>query len=403
MGNPTQRQRVNYRTEVTAVQSGPEELSPGSAELGYKFINHIHRPVTVLTRTGLRLIIPYKPAVRPLQTPKKPGLLDNEQRFIIRVKVIANPDVILDTTELSSDCGRETSQEAKAYRDSVRISDAKLMRGVREEAWVEYVIPASDFDANNGVLFLQHIDLQLSVLDQASTAPHPFSLLGQRNRDAFEFKEDLAPRGVFYGVYIRDHNRQFGARFMNINNFVYGVPVKSDDGSDERDGVYCVHSGQSESEFVPNRVMVEYYTFEEAEEKLGLFQTWREAKTLGNPQERFKRDYEERLQILKNEELELREVQAANNVALEERKDQLRREMMEYEHQLLRIQNLNKIILAELDRRDQNYRREMAILKEITDARSSERKEVGEIIKLIPTIITTVATYVAAYKKIKSL
>lgn len=398
-----ERQQRNYRTQVVPVLSGPEGLTPGSAELGFQFINHLHRPVTVLTRTGMRLIIPYRPPripVRPDKT-KKPSPLDNEPRFIIRAKVHAHHDVILDTTELSNDCGVKTSVEAQAYCDSVRMSEDKIARRQTQDAWVEYIIPATDFDANGGVLFLQNIDLQVSVLDQASTAPHPYSLLGQRNRDAFNFKEDMTPRGVFYGVYIRDKDNHFGQRFININGHVFGVPVLTDE-SQDRDGVYFVNCGRTTSSFVPARVFVEYVPFEEADDKLGLYQTYREALTLGDPQERFKREYELRVQELKNEELQFREERAASERELDTIKERQRREMMEYEHQLLKITQLNKLIAAELERRDQIYKREMMILKDITEGRSASRKEAGEIIKLIPTIITTVATYVAAYKKLKS-
>jgi hypothetical protein len=400
-----ERQRRNYRTQVVPVLSGPEGLTPAQAELGFQFVNHLHRPVTVLTRTGLRLIIPYRPrfsSPRPDKGTKKPGPLDNEPRFVIRAKVHAHHDVILDTTELSNDCGVKTSVEAQAYLDSVQMSTDKIVRKQTQDAWVEYIIPATDFDANGGVLFLQHIDLQVSILDQASTAPHPYSMLGQRNRDAYDFKEDMAPRGVFYGVYIRDKDNHFGERFININGHVYGVQVLTDE-STERDGVYYVHCGRTNSSFVPTRVCTEYFSFEEADEKLGLYQTYREALALGDPQEKFKREYETRIQTLKNDELQLKEDRAAQERELDAIRDRQRREMMEYEHQLLRIQQLNKLIAAELERREQIYKREMMILKEITDGRSAERKEAGEIIKLLPTIITTVATYVAAYKKLKSL
>lgn len=282
------------------------------------------------------------------------------------------------------------------------MSEDKIARKQTQDAWVEYIIPATDFDAEGGVLFLQHIDLQVSILDQASTAPHPFSILGQRNRDAYDFKEDMAPKGVFYGVYIRDKDNHFGERFININGHVYGVPVLQDE-STERDGVYYVHCGRTTSSFVPTRVCTEYFSFEEADEKLGLYQTYREALSLGDPQERFKREYEIRIQTLKNDEAQLKEERAAQERELDAIRDRQRREMMEYEHQLLKIQQLNKLIAAELERREQIYKREMQILKEITDGRSAERKEAGEIIKLIPTIITTVATYVAAYKKLKTL
>jgi len=355
----------------------------------------------------MRLIIPYNPRrIAPSRHPdknKKQAPLSNEPRFIIRAKIHAHHDVNLDTTELSNDCGVKTSSEAQAYQDALQIAEDKLGRtNEMQSAWVEYTIPASDFDANGGVLFLQNIDLQVSVLDQASTAPHPFSLLGQRNRDAYDFKEDMTPRGVFYGVYIRDKDNHFGQRFININGHVYGIPVLTDE-TTERDGVYFIHCNRTTSSFVPTRVFTEFYPFDEADEKLGLYQTYREALTLGDPQERFKREYELRIQQLKNDELQFKEDRAAQEREMDAIRERHRREQAEYEHQILKIGQLNRLISAELERREQIYRREMQILREITDGRSAERKEAGEIIKLIPTIITTVATYVAAYKKLKSL
>lgn len=333
---------------------------------------------------------------------KKPNPLDHTPRFIIRSKVVTGGDVILDTTELSNDSGHVTTVESQAILDSVQITEDRLIRSQRTEAWVEYHIPAEDFDAQGGVLFLQNLDLQVSILDQASTAPHPFSLLGQRNRDAFDFKEKLAPQGVIYGVYIKDRDRQHGPRFVNINGIVYGVPVIDDDES-ALDGVYCITTGRTNSNFVTQRTLTEFFTFEEADEKLGLYGSYRDAHSLGNPQEKFKRDYEERKNQLSMEELAFREERTKAERLAEQAKDCMRRAMMEYEHQRMRIDQLNKIVALELDRREQHFRREMMILKELTEATGHSRRETTEIIKLIPTIITTVATYVAMYKKLKSL
>ncbi len=402
MGNSIRPQR-NYRTQVVPVPAGAEDLDPSTAELGFQFFNYLHRPVTVLTRTGARVIIPYRPHSRPPpKVGKKPTPIDNSPRFIIRSKIHVNHDVILDTTELSNDLGHTTSVEAQALLDSVQYMEDKLARGVRKSAWVEYHIPAEDFDAQGGVLFLQNIDLQVSVLDQASTPPHPFSFLGVRNRDAYDFKEELAPKGVFYGVYIRDRDRQYGARYININGVVYGVPIV-DDGEDCRDGVYQITSGRTTSDFVPRRVLTEYFTFEEADEKLGLYQTYHQALTLGNPQEKFKREIEERKQKLTLEELAFREERATAEREAELARDRMRRMMMEYEHEAKRLDQLNRLYGAELERRDQNFRREMQLLKEISTAREYERRESMEILKLIPTLIATAATYAAAWKKLKSL
>lgn len=406
MGNSTPRQQRNYRTQVVPVSGGHDGYVPGSAELGFQFINYLHRPVTVLLRTGIRMIIPYKPRAHQVHSRQgKKGSVPlgaETSRFIIRVKVCTSNDVNLDTTELSNDFGRATSVEAQAFLDSIQISEDRLVRLAATTAWVEYHIPAEDFDANGGVLFLQNLDLQVSVLDQASTAPHPFSIQGQRNRDAYEFKQDMAPKGVFYGVYIRDRDRQFGHRFININGTVYGVPVL-DTEDDALDGVYCITSGRTTSSFVPQRVYTEFYTFDEADEKLGLYQTWAEASALGDPEGRFKREHEERIQTLKLEELAFKEERAASEREFEQLRDAYRRAQMEYDFELKRLDQVNRLYAAELERRDQMNRYQMTVLKEVMEINGHGRRESTEILKLIPTVLTTVATYVVAYKKIKSL
>jgi hypothetical protein len=404
MGNPQAHQPRNYRTKVVPVSSGQDTVSMGSVELGYQFFNHIHRPVTVLTRTGMRVVIPYRPQKRaPKPAKKNPAPLINEPCFIVRVKLITTVDVILDTSELSNDLGQETSAEAKAYLDAVQISEDKIApRGGFNAHWVEYHIPQSDFDAEGGVLFLQNLDFSISILDQASTAPHPFSILGQRNRDAYNFKDEMAPKGLFYGAYIRDKDGQFGNRFININGTVHGVSIITEE-TGERDGVYFITSKRTTSSFVPQRTLVEYYPLEEANEKIGLYLTYNDALTLGNPSDVYKRELEERARFLKSEEMRFKEERAQMEHETEKQRELYKRAMMAYENELRRIDALNRLINAEMDTREKNYRREMMILKEILDARGHDRREAGEIIKLIPTVITTIAMYVAAYKKIKTL
>ena len=382
---------------------GVETLGQNTVELSYQFVNHLHRSVTVLTRTGMRIIVPYRPMGRLTKPAKKNSApLMLEPCFIVRVKLVTAPDVILDVSELSNDLGHATSVESKAYLEAAQAVEDKISRTSQNVQWVEYSIPQSDFDSEGGILFLQNLDLSLSVLDQASTPAHPFSLLGQRNRDAHKFKQEMAPTGVFYGVYIRDKDGQFGKRFMNINGVVHGVDIINDE-SEARDGVYFITSKRSTSSFIPQRVLVEYHPLEEADEKLGLYLTYNDAATFGNPNEVFKRECEERARALKVEEQEWKTEKLRLDNEAEVKREQYKRELMEYEHQLRKIDKLNGLIDAELALRDKNYRREMMILKEVLDAKGHERREAAEIIKLIPTVITTIATYVAAYKKIKSL
>ncbi len=352
----------------------------------------------------MRIIVPYTPWHHNPHHKGKKGIYTPAMQpcFIVRGRVATHHDVILDTSELSNDNGLTTSVEAQAYTESVQVMQDSLIRRSQSAACVEYRIPEEDFDSNNGVLFLQNIDLQVSILDQSLTPPHPHSMLGQRNRDAHAFRQDLVSTGVFYGIYIRDQCREFGERFVNVNGNVMYVPVK-DDLSDERDGVYVISSGKLKSQVPHDRVFVEYYPFEEADEKLGLYKTYNEALTLGNPEDKMRRELEERKQALQLEDLEWKRARAQHERQVELERDQMRAAMMKYEYQLSRIGQLNKLFAAELDRREMQHRREMAIIKDILGTRDHERRESMEIFKLIPTVITTVATYVAAYKKLKAL
>lgn len=408
----------NYRTEVVAVPGDVESVTSGTADLGFYFVNHIRRPVTVLTRTGLRIVVPYTPWRHNPQHRGKKGLYAPPDKpcFIIRSRIDTHRDVILDTNELSDDRGHVTSEEARAYSESLQISHDRLGRQTQSWACVEYRIPEEDFDTFGGILFLQNIDLQVSILDEASTHAHPYSITGQRNRDAHQFLESFTDQGLFYGLYIRDRGREYGERYVNVNGSIHKVPVVDGD-PDDRDGVYIVTKGLLKSQHNSKRVKVEHYTFEEADEKLGLYRTYNEAITLGKPEERLKRDLEDRRQELEDrkieleerkqqwvlEEMEAKRERVLLERALEKERDDMRIAMLQYEKQQQRINQLNKLMAAALDRREMIYRREMAILKDILDERGHERRESMEIIKLIPTIITTVATYAALIKKLKSL
>jgi len=274
---------------------------------------------------------------------------------------------------------------------------------------VEYVIPVEDFDRNGGTLYLQNLDIQVSLLGSRKVPPHPHSYLGQRDRDAYAFGTTMVPQGFFYGIYIRDRDGQYGQRFVNIEGEVYAVRVVHDPSGTELDGVYVVTSNRTGDTHHTDRNAVEYYSFDEADSKLGLYPSYNEAKSFGNIQERNKREYEDRAnelrlreQALKAERMEVEHQNALNASRNDYLKELNRVKMMEYDRAMKKLEYGRKLVEEQLTRREQFFKRESQIAKELAESRSGKQKEVMEIVKLIPTIFTACITLGQLYTKIKT-
>lgn len=360
-----------------------------AGEFGYQIFNTMFRPVFVATRTGIRFEVPRQ----SVNVNSNPGVL-------IRVKVSASPSVNLDVSGLSNDKGTKAStKEAAAYIAAVQSASAKALGQAHRVCFVDYVIPEEDFDNNGGLLFLQSLDIQLSVLSAANTPYHPYSISGQRDRDAYALRASTEIN-TMYGVVIRDKDGFFGSRFLNINGEVYRVPVIRD--GQEPDGVYRHVTGRTTGEFTVDRTAVEFFEFEEADKELGLYLTYNDALSLGNQAEKNKREYETQANTFKQAELQAKIHQAQADAAFSREKEAMRLHTALREHKLREFELVQQELEAEMNRRETLLRRDILLLKELSEKSGYIRRETTDLMKTIPMLITSGIALVVAIQKLRS-
>jgi hypothetical protein len=388
MGKNPQQPR-HYRTKVVASTGERFQNLSAAGEFGYQIFNTMYRSLFVATRAGVRFEVPRQ----SVRVNKDPGVL-------IRVKVAASPSVNLDVSGLSNDKGTKAStQEATAYIGAIESAAAKALGQASRVCYVDYKIPEEDFDNNGGLLFLQNLDIQLSVLSAANTPHHPYSISGQRDRDAYALRQSKEIT-TMYGVTIRDKDGYFGNRFLNINGEVYRVPVIRD--GQEPDGVYRHVTGRTTGEFTVDRTAVEFFEFEEADKELGLYLTYNEALALGNQADKNKREYEEKANAHRQAELQAKLYQSQADAAFSREKEAMRLHAARREHALRELELAQQALEVALNQREALLRRDILLLKELSEKSSYARRETADLMKTIPMLITSGIALVVAIQKLRS-
>lgn len=373
-------------------EAGRYGPSPQTA-LGFEFHNGTGEDVTIVTRTGVQIEIP------PLRGARF-------HHFAIVSKYRLGFNVNVDTSGLLNDEGHKTSLEAEKidgalFRDGIRPG-----QGLAPEAEIEYRISRQEFHEHGGSLYLPNLDLCLSVLNRHYVPRHPFSKAGLRQamieNDPFLSRGE----GLSYQIRIVDSRDQFGHRYVNVGGKVYLIrPTRH---SDVADGVYVSRPVPAAGETPMLLPQSDYYSFEEADEALRLYKTFMEAKTHGDPQVEYKRELDERNHQLKREKQDWDQLAHERNVEWETQKRAWEREREEAKREQAQREEELKRRDAELSRMEHDYslreaqiKRDTLLLKEVFDERNHRRKELIEVLKYVPALVTGVGAIFAAYKKLQ--
>lgn len=369
----------------------------GQAKFQFEFFNGLGCNVIVTTRTGVRFIIP---EIRN----------SSFRGFVVRTTYGTSHGVKVDTHELLNDAGLTTTQEA-ALLDSQLTRDTQRMaaRYVQPDGVLDYLISAREFEQMGGSVYLENLDLTVSVNEGPFVPSHPYSLKGMRQQLAAGILADEA-KGLSYSIRIIDRLGRFGDRYVNIGGEVFQVRAERNNG-ELADGVYAVSqlpaTGMVHHGFEQGRAV--HYKFEEADKALQLYSTYNDAKTLGNPQDVYKRELEEHAHRNKLEEMEFRERKARWERESDERKREFETEQHKAKLKLMEREELirnreHNLSLQEHEFRykENQLKRDQLILKDSYENRSMDRKEVQEILKHIPLLITGIGGIVLAIKKLKS-
>ena len=361
--------------------------------LSFEFHNGTGEDITVVTRTGVQIQIP----------PLRGARFHN---FVIVTKYAAGFNVFVDTGGSSYDQGHSSSLEAKKIESAVFKTEYG-QSGSRNTATVEYQISRQEFAESGGSLYLPNLDLLVSSLSYKYVPHHPFSKAGVRQTMIDNDPLLNSNEGLSFNVRIVDKLARFGDRFVNIDGKVYRIRAIRE--SQVADGVYVVShvpASGNHDYLIPK---AEYYTFEEADKALSLYLTYNEAKTLGNPQDVYKRELDERNHQLKIQQQDWerekfdreRELAEARRL-FEEERDRIKREQMAREEEIRQRQHVLDVLERDAAITKAQYERDTLFVKETLEARSARRKETIEVLKYVPAVIAAVGAIYAAYKKLKS-
>ena len=365
------------------------------AAFGFEFFNSLNTTVVVMTRTGVKYHIP------PMAGASFKG-------FVVRTNYRVVAGVNVDTHDLWNDSGHATTAEAELIAKVVSRDDTVVKAGRYPHAGlVDYVVQYSDFEDYGGSVYLSNLDLTLSILPIEDAPPHPYSLVGMRQSVAAEVEELVERKGLTYQIRIVDRLGRFGDRYVNLGGEVFQIRAERNC-EDMQCGVYAVSNYPANGDQSLPQARSRYFKFEDVAKELHLYLTFNEAKTLGNPQDIYKRDLDERAHQQKLREQDWAREKADWQRESDERKQQMERETHEAKMRLLdredRVrQREENAARQEQENRvlEQRIRRDQLILKEAYDNRSHDRKEVQEILKHLPMLIGGIGAIYIAIKKLK--
>lgn len=274
---PEQRCRLNpgaCETENSTDYSYPFNRATHGRGSGcaitYTYTNTSDRELYITDRSNLPILAPVVNS-----STARPGLLT-----IYKAIVLDNRMMI----------GRTTGTIAASMAAFVNTADdlmpifRQLERAnVVNDMWTHVRIVLS-YDVNvktqlaGGEVYLNDLDLMVTDAEHLNKRPHPYSHGAQLNREAMTLSEGRKVSGVF--VELIDNNSDVTKRYMVMAKQLMEIPVQKNPARNS--GVYITHvnyAGLDTAHVKPG-----FSTFEEAEEKFGLYRTKEEAISGGIPE-----------------------------------------------------------------------------------------------------------------------
>lgn len=358
------------------------------------FINNLPIPITVVDRQGIRT-----------------GFTANRGQFsgdfILRRSEKFQPTVNLDLGDLLNDCGDMPSELSvqilgmlKQQPDVSRTLTRRMI-----DFTIDFTITMEDLRRNGGSVYVPWLDVVVSTASIQAAPAHPESMVVKRQQLLGSGYLNAPQSGMHYQVKIVDRAGVFGDRYVNINGDVFRVPVVSQ--SSYQDGVYLIstHPSPTGEQFTYPRA--DYYRFDVADKRLGLYRTAVDAETLGDPQTAYKRELDGRSHQLKLDEHEMRKEKGRLEHEAALRQASLTRDKEEYERRKMAWDSEVKMRETQLElaeqawkEREHHMKQEAALLKDKLESSSNTRKVVLEVVKFGPTIAVGVWAIVKAVKKL---
>lgn len=263
-------------TILTSKNTHPDNIRNSYYKESYEYINGlVNQEVTVTNRLGYSITIPSDPPISGAYN----GM------FVVR-RVISIDHRVIESF-LTSLYNLSDDPNDSLYDDAIAaIKEQLKIKSPLGNNFCDYVIHLdscllpSDFQATNGTLYFDAVDLVVSIAGKNKRFIHPF---GKEQRKMGRLVEDikLTNQNTFiYRISIVDNFHRYGRRYFKIAGEVYTViPIQD---KYRRCGIYVVRSSPSTNGVEEPVLIEDYYSIEDGEKELMLFKTFEEAKVDGD-------------------------------------------------------------------------------------------------------------------------
>lgn len=350
------------------------------------YLNRSNFPITVCERNGLKFSVPE-------------SKFQNNGDVIIRVVYDVPPNYDLDLTDMLDGPEEETSVYGRAFHKD------NIYRTLhRDEYVIDYVVKISDIEAGGGALYLENLDITVSLHTFEAVAPHPATVRGKRNKNIEENPELNNLNNFAMSIRIIDNAGRFSPRYLNVSGRVFRIPVSKD--PERSDGVYVTTTGEAKGDNISLNPSCEVYTLAEADENLNIYRNYEDALHHGTVSLRLERELQEKQSENKLLVEQLKSENMSRQAIYDEYKLEAEKEQLEikrkHEAELLRIRDefrikeqahLDQINALKIKQAELEHKRSLEALdrKDVYESRSYERKDTSEFIKFLPAVLTSIA------------
>jgi len=327
--------------------------------------------------------------------------------FCVYVRYRIGPNVNINSTSLLNAAESELTDDLKAINIAIQRERAVDRRMLAEGAitfQLIYRIPVDLIDLHNGAIHLSQLGITISTHRKDAIIINPDSEQGVLLMAGS--CEDVA--GLRVRIEINDPERTYGSRYVNLHNRIYRIDTTVD--KTKREGVYLYSTSP---EFRPVGKVKDRYEFYEADDALGLYKTYDDARCHGDVAAERNREYERVKHDVRMESVEhdrVKQEGAAQTMfmktffeklaTLEETAKKSHETFIEMQQRLEkeREEERRRHREQESDRRKE----EADQRREESEQRNSERKERLEYIKWFSATIVAIGALATAYSKMST-
>ena len=354
-------------------------------EITESFFNYTRTPLTVVKRNGL--IIPLTPE----------PVMGFDEKLSIRVDFNIRNATVAQIKKQLTLLDEQDDEALHLLRTALENSVISPMAyGVK--ITLEYPLSLMELKKYGGSVYYGELDLVVSLDPPTTVIPHPYSERGRRANIATAVMPEGSTDMFGYSVFVVDNHGQYGPRYLNIGGKVYRVsPVRD---PIQNDGIYITSSRPVDGDLFEPGVEVLHYSFEGAEESVGLYKTFDEALNLGDLNTARK----ETLAKMEQDNLVLQRdlnLTKSKHAAEQAEQDRRMKDMVAFhEREKFEMTQKQAEIEAAAKKRELLEEQRRAEMKDYYEKRSLERKDSSEVVKVLPAIIVGIGAAVAVLLKI---